>query len=59
MKACSICKKEFDPEAKGNDPAEQAGAFLAEALYDDAGDLCPTCLANRGMLGMMYCREFD
>jgi hypothetical protein len=30
---------------------------MARELWDDAGELCPECLANRGTLGMMYCRE--
>lgn len=58
MKACKVCGKPFDPKAAASDPAQEAGAFLARELYGDAGDLCPLCLANRGTLGMMYCREF-
>lgn len=58
MKVCSVCAATFDPEAPPTDPAQEAGAFLAGELYDDAGELCPGCLANRGTLGMMYCREF-
>lgn len=59
MKICKICGKSFDPEEPLDDPAQEAGAFLARELWGDAGELCPKCLANRGMLGMMYCREFD
>jgi hypothetical protein len=58
MKECKVCGKSFDPEAPASDPAEEAGAFLARELYEDAGELCPGCLASRGTLGMMYCREF-
>jgi hypothetical protein len=58
MKACKVCGKPFDPEAPAGDPAQEAGVFLARELYGDVGDLCPLCLANRGTLGMMYCREF-
>ena len=58
MKICKICGKSFDPEEPLDDPAQEAGAFLARELWGDAGDLCPRCLANRGTLGMMYCREF-
>jgi hypothetical protein len=58
MKPCAVCKQPFDPEAAGADPAEEAGRFLARELYGDADDLCPACLASRGILGMMYCREF-
>ncbi len=59
MKACTVCSKEFDPEQPPADPAQEAGLFLARELYGDVGDLCPTCLASRGVLGMMYCREFS
>lgn len=58
MKTCPVCKRSFDPGQKPENPSQEAGAFLAEALWQDAGELCPTCLANRGLLGMMYCREF-
>lgn len=58
MKRCSVCHREFDPEQPPESPAEEAGAFLATELWADAGKLCPTCLVNRGLLGMMYCREF-
>jgi len=58
MKICKICGKSFDPEEPLDDPAQEAGAFLARELWGDAGELCPRCLANRGTLGMMYCREF-
>ena len=59
MKTCSVCMKEFDPDRRPATPAEEAGLFLARELYGDAGELCPACLANRGQLGMMYCREFS
>jgi len=59
MKRCAVCGQTFDPAVAASDPAQEAGAFLARELYGDAGDLCPQCLANRGVLGMMYCREFD
>lgn len=58
MKECKVCGRSFDPEAAAADPAQEAGAFLARELYGDAGELCPRCLASRGALGMMYCREF-
>lgn len=57
MKTCAVCGKEYDPELHPETPAEEAGAFMARELWDDAGELCPACLANRGVLGMMYCRE--
>ena len=58
VKACLICRSEFDPDQPPADPAQEAGAFLAREVYGDAGELCPACLASRGRLAMMYCREF-
>jgi len=58
MKTCTICGKTFDPNAPLDNPSEQAGLHMARELYDDADQLCPQCLANRGTLGMMYCTEF-
>lgn len=57
MKTCTVCKNAFDPELPPTDPAEEAGLFLAREKYGDAGELCLACLANRGNLAMMYCRE--
>lgn len=57
MRRCAVCGREFDPVAAVADPAVEAGAFMARELYADAGELCPVCLASRGVLGMMYCRE--
>jgi hypothetical protein len=57
VKICSVCKQEFDPNQIPGTPAEEAGAFMAKEMWQDAGDLCPACLAARGVLGMMYCRE--
>jgi rubredoxin len=59
VKACKICGKSFDPEQPPGDPSQEAGAFLARELWQDAGELCPVCLASRGTLGMMYCRELS
>jgi hypothetical protein len=59
VKTCSVCKQSYDPEQQPTEPAEQAGDFFAREMYDDADQLCLTCLANRGQLGMMYLREFD
>ncbi|PLX78293.1 MAG: hypothetical protein C0615_03840 [Desulfuromonas sp.] len=59
MKTCSVCKKEFDPELRGQGPAVEMGEFLGENVLRDGEELCPTCLENRGMLGMMYCRNMD
>jgi rubredoxin len=59
MKRCSVCSGVFDPTAPIDDPAVEAGAFMARELFADTGELCPKCLASRGVLGMMYCRELD
>jgi hypothetical protein len=59
MKRCTVCGDVFDPVAQIVDPAVEAGAFMARELFADAGELCPRCLASRGVLGMMYCRELD
>jgi len=42
-----------------DDPAVQAGAFMATQEWNDTGEVCPRCLESRGILGMMYCREYD
>ena len=59
MKTCSVCGKPFDPAVEPTTPAQEAGAFLAREVYGDCGEVCLDCLANRGTLGLMYCREFD
>jgi hypothetical protein len=57
IKVCSVCGKDYDSELQPATPGEEAGAFMAQELWTDAGELCPSCLANRGTLGMMYCQE--
>ncbi len=59
MNDCSLCGRPFDPSEPLDEPAQQAGLFLARERFGDAGELCPTCLAGRGVLAMMYCPEFD
>ena len=59
MKTCSLCKKEFDPDQLGNDPAVEMGIFLGQNVLKDDAELCAVCLASRGTLGMMYCRDMD
>ncbi len=59
MKTCTVCKKEFDPEERQNETAVEMGSFLGEHVLKDGEELCPTCLASRGVLGMMYCRNLD
>lgn len=58
MTLCKVCNQPFDPAHKPATPDQEAGAFLAAELYNDLGQLCLDCLANRGRLGMMYCTEF-
>lgn len=57
-RACTICGETFEPLAPLSEFA-QAGAWLAAEVWLDAGDLCPRCLENRGMLAMMYCHEHN
>jgi hypothetical protein len=59
VKACRLCNSSFDPTLPVTDPAVEAGLFLAREFYGDGTELCQECLASRGRLGMMYCREFD
>jgi hypothetical protein len=59
VKNCSVCGKPFDPTEPPATPAQEAGAFLGREIYRDSGEVCLDCLANRGTLGLMYCREFD
>jgi hypothetical protein len=40
-------------------PFAEAGAWLAEGVWDDAGTLCRGCLENRGRLAMMYLHEHN
>lgn len=58
MKTCTLCNAEFDPSAEPSIFAE-AGAWLAEEIWRDGGELCPTCLENRAKLVMMYHHEFN
>lgn len=59
MKTCRICRASFDPAAPTSDPAVEAGLFMAREVYKDEGEICASCLANRGRLTMMYCNELD
>jgi hypothetical protein len=58
MKRCPICNSEFIPGANPSLYAE-AGEWLAAEVWDDAGQLCPTCLENRARLAMMYLSEYN
>lgn len=50
---CVICRKEFPPQPQ-NSVFLEAGEWLAEEVWKDAGQLCPQCLENRARLAMMY-----
>ena len=58
MRECSICKKKYSPDEADSVYAE-AGEWLAGEVWNDAGELCPTCLENRARLVMMYCPEYS
>ena len=51
---CRHCGEAFDPDNLPDDASVQAGLILAEERYDDVGEVCANCLANRGRLAMMY-----
>lgn len=55
---CSICGHPFDASAERSEDA-QAGEWLAEEVWQDAGTLCPSCLEIRAKLVMMYCHEYN
>ena len=58
MKDCAICGKKFDANAPRSLYAE-AGEWLADEVWQDAGELCQTCLENRARLVMMYHSEYN
>ena len=57
-RTCTICGIEFDGDAAKSEFAE-AGEWLAEVVWRDAGELCLRCLENRGRLAMMYLHEHN
>ena len=57
MKKCSICSMEFDENVKASSVFQEAGEWLAEEIWKDAGELCPGCLENRAHLAMMYAHD--
>ena len=59
MKQCSICGKHFDESSKQEGVFLEAGEWLSEEVWKDAGDLCPQCLENRAHLVMMYAHDFN
>ena len=58
MKICSICKQDYD-ETKEQSGYAEAGEWLAEEVWQDAGELCSVCLENRARLVMMYCPDYN
>jgi hypothetical protein len=57
-KICGMCGTGFDPDAPDS-PYAEAGEWLAEEVWHDAGELCPGCRENRARLVMMYCHEYN
>jgi len=57
MKQCSICSAEFDEHANATSVFQEAGAWLAEEVWQDGGELCPRCLESRAQLAMMYAHD--
>lgn len=55
-KECRICGRAVSPDEHGSLFAD-AGAWLAEDIWKDSGELCSTCLESRGLLAMMYLRD--
>ena len=56
MKTCSICKHLYD-ENEPDTLYGEAGEWLAEERWNDAGELCRNCRENRARLVMMYCHD--
>jgi hypothetical protein len=53
VKSCGICGQEYE-EKESPSVFVEAGKWLAEEVWQDAGKLCPQCLENRARLAMMY-----
>jgi hypothetical protein len=58
VKICSICGRSYQAEEAPSVFAE-AGEWLAEEVWCDAGELCPRCLESRAQLAMMYLHEHN
>lgn len=56
---CTICRRDFCPAEEASSCFAEAGEWLAEEVWRDAGELCPNCLENRGKLAMMYYHEYN
>ncbi|CAH2032257.1 hypothetical protein [Trichlorobacter ammonificans] len=57
MKRCTLCREEFDETVPVSSIFQEAGAWLAEEVWRDGGELCPRCLENRARLVMMYAHD--
>ena len=53
MKTCTICNNNYDENISPSTFIE-AGEWLSDEFWQDAGELCPQCLENRAKLAMMY-----
>lgn len=53
---CKLCGEPINDQIGQNLFAE-AGEWLAVDFWQDSGNLCTTCLENRGRLAMMYLHE--
>jgi hypothetical protein len=53
MKTCTICGTSYEENVTPSVFIE-AGAWLADEIWQDGGGLCPQCLENRAKLAMMY-----
>jgi hypothetical protein len=53
LKTCTICSSSYDENIPPSVFIE-AGEWLSEKFWRDAGELCPQCLENRAKLAMMY-----
>ncbi len=59
MTTCSICGSLFDENSLPDSIFLEAGAWLAEEIWQDAGSICPQCLENRARLAMMYAHDLN
>lgn len=57
MKTCTVCGTTFDDTVAADSIFLEAGAWLSEEVWQDAGELCPQCLENRARLAMMYAHD--
>ena len=53
MNTCRICGTSYEKKESATAFGE-AGEWLSEEFWQDAGELCPQCLENRAKLAMMY-----